>query len=240
MDRSARFWVERLARSPRHECAFHYDTARLDWKATASSVFRRRAAAAMQPNIRAMSGTGLLRQVRRAKAAGISVATLHRHYAFLPYPEWVDALDAVLEAEDGVMGASSLFRSQVLRWGRTQVDGTGATVGQWPDAQFPLWLPFRLAHAGDGGRVLQGWESTSLMEPEPALVDQLLRHRLPFIDQRVFTLGFHPAHAAGSTFATGGSRSAFLEVLRLVNDYGVACLSLRDVYQAANASLVVQ
>jgi hypothetical protein len=238
LDRSTRFWIDRLAKAPRQESAFHYNTARVSWTATASAMLRGRSGAVVTPDVRSIARTGLLRQVRRAKAAGIGVTTLHRHFSFLPYPEWIDALDAVFAAEETVMGASSLFRSQVLRWGRDRVDGRIATVGEWPDAQFPFWLPFRLAHAADGGRFLRGWESTSLMEPEPALVDQLLSHRIPFIEQRVLTLGFHPAHAAGKTFATGGSRGAFREVLRIAGEHGVACLPLREVYRAANESLL--
>lgn len=233
LDRRAGFWRDRIAATPSHECAFHYTTGRRDWSATARTVLRRRPAGVMRPSRRDVTGTGLLRQVQRARAAGIGVATLHRHLAFLLYPEWIDALDTVLARDAEVLGGSSLFRAQVLRWGRDRIDGRIATVGEWPDAQFPFWLPFRVAHAGDGGRTLRGWESTSLMEPEPELVEQVLAHRLPHLAQRVFTFNFHPAHAAGTTFHRGGSRPAFRRVLRLLQERSIAVLPLRDVYRRA-------
>lgn len=232
-DRNARFWTSRLAAAPAHECAYHYTTGRTAWAQTAGRVLSGRRSRVLIAD-RSAVGRGLLRQVRAARASGIGIATLHRHLAFLLYPEWIDGMDATLAAEPTVLGSSSLFWGEVLRWGSDRVDGLTATVGEWPDAQFPLWLPFRLAHAADGGRLLRGWESTSLMEPEPALVDALLGSRLPHVPQRVFTFGFHPAHAAASTLVAGGSRDSFRAVLGVVRDHGASVRPLRDVYQLAH------
>jgi hypothetical protein len=149
----------------------------------------------------------------------------------------VDGLDAVVASEPTVLGGSSLFRGQVLRWGRVRLDGRTATVGDWPDSQFPLWFPFRVAHAADGGRALRCWESTSLMEPEPELVASLLGCRTPHLRQRVVTVGFHPAHANGSTFAKSGSRESFLRLLEELGRSGVNFLTLRSVYELANSSV---
>jgi hypothetical protein len=237
LDRSTNFWVNRVAGRRDQESAFHYNTGRRDWITAGLSKIRGQQADTLRPDVAAVAGAGLLRQVRRAKTAGIGVATIHRHLAFLPYPEWVDALDTVVASEPTVLGGSSLFRGQVLRWGRLRLDGRTATVGDWPDSQFPLWLPFRIANAADGGRALRCWESTSLMEPEPELVASLLGNRTPHLRQRVVTVGFHPAHASGSTFAKNGSRASFVRLLDELGCSDVNILTLRSVYELANRSV---
>ena len=155
---------------------------------------------------------------------------------FLVYPEWVDALDYVFDTTPDVLGANSLFRARLLRWGIDHVDGASGTVGEWPDAQFPLWFPFKLAHAGAGGRRLRGWEMTGVMEAEPELVDQLLSHRCDQLSQRVITLGYHPAHARGATFHRGGSFNSFKRVLDVIGSHGAGVETFQRVFAAANAA----
>ena len=87
------------------------------------------------------------------------------------------------------------------------------TLGSFPGPQFPYWFPFRLAHAGDGGRMLRGWESTCMMECEPDLVWQLLDHDVPDLTQRVIVLNYHPAHANGKTFSAEGCKGWFSEIV---------------------------
>jgi hypothetical protein len=236
-DEHAAFWVDALAKTSQ-ESAFHYTTGRRDWVGTVRGRVRGRRSGVMQPARAAVTGTGLLRQLTRARQKGIRIATLHRHLLFLQYPEWIDALDHVFEKEPDVLGASSLFRAQVLRWGGDATDGVSASTGEWPDAQFPLWMPFKACHAGDRGRRLRGWESTSLMETEPALVEQLLNHRVPHLPQRVLTLGFHPAHASRPTFAQGGSFASFVATLDLLATRGTSVRTLADVYALADRSTV--
>jgi len=163
-----------------------------------------------------------------------------RHLIFLPYPEWVDALDYVFSSHPDVFGASSMFRSQVLRWGVDQVDGSFATVSEWPEVQYPFWLPYKLAHAADGGRALRGWESASVMECEPELVDQMLSHKLPSLPQRVFTFNYHPAHASGSAFHREGSFKAFQHMLEVLRSHDVDIKTSRDVFLRASASIFVE
>ena len=239
-DANTSFWVGQLARHPSHECAFHYSTGVRDWWSLARTRLAGRRGSTYKPARAVIANRGLLRQVQWAQRHAIGTSTLHRHLAFLVYPEWVDAMSTVLDAESSVLGSSSLFRSQVLRWGTDRIDGGHGTIGDWPDAQFPLWLPFKLAHAGRGGRRLPGWESASLMEAEPQLVDQMLRHRVPHLPQRVVTLGYHPAHAAENTFARGGSRPGFLSVLDVIRDSGADVRPLRAVYHAAAGALGVR
>jgi hypothetical protein len=235
-DGNRAFWLKHLARQPQHEAAFHYTTGGRDWIGTARRRMSGQSGGTMKPDFTATTGGGLLRQVRRAKDRGIGIATLHRHMLFMRYPEWVDGLDEVFDHEAAVLGGSSLFRAQVVRWGGTASDGVSASTGEWPDAQFPLWLPFKVCHAADGGRRLRGWESTSIMEPEPGFVAQLLDYRVPHVPQRVITIGFHPAHATRPTFAAGGSIGAFKEVLSLLAERRIDVRTLRDVYSLAHDS----
>lgn len=236
LDKNRRFWTARLARAGGMECCFHYNT--INRVTEIAGEVRRRARRmigltpippAIRPAIGELAGRGLARQLTRARDAGIGVATLHRHGAFLVYPEWVDALDGCLAQFPELCGSSSLFRAFVLRWGARSIDGGSGTLVEFPDAGFPLWWPFKLARA-DSGVQLRGWESTSVAESEPGLVEQLLDHRIPELPQRVVTLGYHPYHAARSTFRPGGSRDWFTDILDLIAARDVEVLTLAEVY----------
>jgi hypothetical protein len=235
-DANAVFWRDRIAAHPAHECAFHYNTGRRRWLIAARARLRRAAAADLAPHRPAIAGRGLLRQVRWAQRSGIGVATLLRHMHFLVYPEWVDALDYVFDTTHEVLGANSLFRARVVRWGSDRVGAAAGMAGEWPDAQFPFWFPFKLAHAGAAGRRLRGWEMTGVMEAEPELVDQLLSHRSAHLAQRVITLGYHPAHARGTTFHRDGSFKAFQRVLDVVGAHRAGVETFRRVFSAADSA----
>lgn len=229
-DGNTAFWVDRLARAPGQEAAFHYNTGSTAWLRRGLARLSGRADGGVRPARRAIAGTGLLRQVRWARRHGVGVATLHRHLAYLFYPEWIDALNEVFQREPSVLGSSSMFRGTVLRWGATRVDGGAGTLGEFPDVQFPYWFPFRLAHAGRGGLPLRGWESASVMEIEPELFEQMLDHRVPGLPQRVITLNYHPAHAKRPTFAPSGSRQWFEEILHIIKKRSLPVMTLRDVH----------
>jgi len=231
-DNNTNFWVDSLKTYPDQESAFHYNTSRnpSQWKRYLARLTGRSIAEHL-PAPRPVCRGRLLRQVSWAKAHNIGISTLHRHSSFLIYPEIVDALDEVYNAEPEVSGSSSFFRSQVLRWGIDHVNGADGTVGSFPDVQFPLWFPFRLAHAGDGGRMMRGWESASMMEIEPELFYQMLTHDIPELPQRVFTLNFHPAHAKQPTFTGDGSIKWFRKILQIAQEYGCKFSSLRNVYE---------
>jgi hypothetical protein len=231
-DDNTTFWVNELAIRPPIECAFHYNTIKKE------HIFQRLYAHftgsryAYRPAKNELVGKGLWDQVQLAKNAKIGIATLHRHGSFLLYPEWIDALDYVFQKEPEVLGAASLFRSNLLRWGTDRVDGVTGTFVHFPDAQFPLWFPFKLAHAGYQGRPLRGWESTHIMEPEPDLFEQMLQHALDLpLPHFVFTVGFHPAHAHRQTFTERGCITWFKEILAIVSNIGGDFQSLRGIYQ---------
>lgn len=235
-DANASFWVTTLEPHASHESALHYNTGGRDWFREARARLAGTSAPPLALRRSDIVGQGLHRQVKWAQSRGIGTASLLRHLSFQPYPEWIDALDFVFATEPGVLGGSSMFRAQTLRWGADRVDGVAGTIGDWPDAQYPFWLPFKLAIAADRGRMLRGWESASLMECEPQLVDQVLSHRIPRIPQRVITLGFHPAHARGTTFHRGGSLDAFLQVLVVIAAHGADVAAMRTVFASADAA----
>jgi len=235
-DANTRFWVERLRGHDEQEASLHYNTLDSSWVGRRVEAVRG-AGSAYRAARRDVTGAGLLRQVRWARSRGIGIQTLLRHGAFLVYPEWVDALHEVFEREPAVRGGSSLFRAQALRWGVDRVDGIRGSIAEFPDPQFPFWFPFRLAHAGLGGRMLRGWESTSVMEAEPELVEQMLDYVVPGIPQRVLTLGYHPAHASRPTFAREGVLPWFRRLLDRLRERGVAVRTLRDVYGACDGAL---
>lgn len=235
-DANAKYWVRKLASHEGHESAFHYNTASYSrFIEAARHGLLKLEKRPMRPNRKGIEGAGLLEQVRWAKRNGIGTQTLHRHAFFLLYPELIDALDTVFDNERHVLGSNSYFRGLVLRWGVDVADGMRGTYGSFPDPQFPYWFPFRLAHAGDGGRMLRGWESTSMMELEPGLVEQMLDYKNPHLSQQVFVFNYHPAHAAGRTFANGGCAPWFREVLELCSRRGVEIMTLADVYRRLNA-----
>lgn len=236
-DLNTKFWTRTLARNPAHESAFHYNTIASTWAGRKLEALRRRPSQPYRPARSDIAKGGLSRQVRWARSRGIGIETLHRHGAFLMYPEWIDALDGVFEEEPALRGGSSLFRAQVLRWGADRADGASGSIGEFPDAQFPFWLPLRLAHAGRGGRLLRGFETASLMESEPELVAQLLDHHVPGLPQRVFVLNYHPAHARGEAFAPGGSLAEFRRVLDLLEARRVPVETLASVLARAQRAL---
>ena len=234
-DSNTAFWVAKLGSQLAHESAFHYNTARyLRVIEAARHMLLNVPKRPMRPDRKGIQGTGLLKQVQWAKQHGIGIETLHRHAIFLLYPELVDALDTVYNGLPEVLGSNSFFRSQVLRWGIDVPDGMRGTLGSFPDPQFPCWFPFRLAHAGDRGRMLRGWESTCMMELEPALVEQMLDHAVPDLPQRVIVLNYHPAHAGSATFARDGCADWVREVLAICRQRCIEVTTLAEVYRRLN------
>jgi len=233
-DRNTHFWVKRLEGITSHESAFHYNTCKSDrLRSKLYSMLGRRPPSA-KPARRQVVEKGLWRQVAWAKRNKIDVSTIHRHSSFLLYPEWIDAMDYVHENFQGVLGSSSLFRSRLLRWGVDSIDGMDGVMGHFPDAQFPYWYPFKLAHAGDGGRPLKGWETTCVMETEPEFFRQILDHHIPGMPGKVIMLCYHPAHANRPIFTKRGSREWFREIVDTIRSADCKVMTLKDVYCRMN------
>lgn len=237
-NRNTAFWVDKLKTLHGQESAFHYNTGSYSriFEALREKLFNL-PKRSIRPNKNAIAGDGLLNQVRWAKQNGIGVETLHRHLSFILYPELVDALDTVYRNEKDVLGSNSFFRAQVLRWGTDSADGLRGNYGDFPCPQFPYWFPFRLSHAGHGGHLLRGWESTSMMEIEPALVEQMLDYNIPEFPQRILIFNFHPAHAHLPTFSKGGCVDWFRDILDLCKNRDVEVRSLSEIYKILNDRL---
>ena len=238
LDRNTGFWRNAVtSRTIDHELAFHYNTIRqpLWWRlATRLGIPE----PAYRPAVGEIVGTGLLKQTRRARRRGIPIETLHRHGPFILYPESILALDDVFRCDSRVIGSSSWFRGAVLRWGCDRVDGVRGSMCDAPDIQFPFAFPFRLCDASDGGRLLDGWEATCLIEPEPGLVAQMLDYRPREIRQRMVVLNYHPAHARRPTFAQDGSLPWFRDTLALLRERGVAVLTMASVFRAVQGAVI--
>jgi hypothetical protein len=236
-DSNTTFWRNTLAAHPSHECAFHYNTAQRHWMRDVRARLHRRESTVLSAKRAAVAGDGLWRQVQWARAHAVGATSLLRHMAFLIYPEWIDALDHVFDSDPGVLGGSSLFRAQVLRWGAERVDGTAGTIVEWPDVPCPLWFPVKMAHAADGGRLPARMGERQRDGERAELVDQILSHSVPHLPQRVITLGYHPAHARGRTFYRAGTLGPFRRVLDTLAAHGVQVEPLGRIFAFADAAV---
>lgn len=238
-DRNVNFWLDVLRNEPGHEIAFHFDSASAPNKYI--EYIRTRLlkldSRPYKPAYGKIAKGGLLRQIKWAKRQGIGVHTLHRHLSYIYYPELVDALDVVFDDQPEVSGGSSFFRALVLRWGVDRVDGNRGSHGDFPDPQFPYWFPFKLAHAGRGGKMLEGWETASMMEIEPDFFEQLLTHRIAGLPHRVFTLNYHPAHANRPTFTKGGSADWFREIVEMLKKNNIEVTTLCNLFDVLNKEM---
>jgi hypothetical protein len=233
LDSNAKKWVNLLSSRPNHECAFHFTSVFIPSVGSRAlrRVFASRGRSTEKPVLCNLD-SNLLHQIKQAIQAGIGISTLHRHQRYLVYPEIIDALDTAFTKNPTIEGSSSFFRSTLLRWGAIcPADGAGE-IALFPDNQFPSWFPFHLVNAAETGRLVRGWESTSMMELEPQLVDQLLSYHHPQLRQFIFTLNFHPAHVQRPTFYAHGSKASFLEILDLLKYRQIEVRTLDFVYRA--------
>jgi hypothetical protein len=233
-DLHTRFWTRALKASSTAESALHYNTIQNDLFSQIARRFQKRTNT-YHPARRQIAGKGILRQVGWARRQGIGVQTLHRHGPFLIYPEWIDAMDHVFSQNPDISGSSSLFRSRLLRYGQEDLANGDGALPPLSEVQFPLWFPFKLAHAGYQGRPLRGWESAHVMEVAPEafmeMIEQTEELDLPYF---VFTLNFHPAHALRPTFAPGGCIAWFKKILEFIQEQRYDIFTLRGVYEKLN------
>jgi hypothetical protein len=202
-DENRAYWLERLAPHSFIEASFHYRTNR------ERKLFRLfRPGIGYQPDRRAITGRGLVRQARAAVRAKIPIATLHRHAPFFCYPESIDALDALYRKFPEIVGSGSMFRWTIFRYLRS-LNHEAYTVLH-PETSVPFWFPFRLVvSAVQKYEVLSGWESTHVLEPDPWLLHRLFQHADAYPGGG-YTVGYHPAHARCSTFNPDGNFDWFV------------------------------
>jgi len=236
-DANTNFWVKKLKQFPKHEMAFHYNTGKYS---RSYNWLRRKIgkpALGFKPARKDILGKGLNNQVQWAKKKGVCVSTIHRHLPFILYPEYIDALDYLFKNDSSILGASSMFRANILRWGADRVNGRDGTYSEFPDVQFPYWFPYKLAHAGKAGKILRGWESASMMEVEPELLLQMLEYKVEGLNQQIITINFHPAHIQSSTFYREGSLKSFKQILNLLSERDINVLTLKHIYQYLNKEI---
>jgi len=209
-----RSWLRRLESADLEiEAALHYRTNRTD---RLTHLFAR---GEWRPDRGAIAGDGIVRQMDKARRAGLVARTLHRHGKFFYYPETIDALDRAAQAFDGLLGSGSLFRFDAVRYAEDRRFATRDVV-RHPHTPVPLWTLFRPQLATTRRHRPVGlWEGTHLLEPEPAVVDTLVEHarRLP---GGLYTLGFHPAHARRDSFRPGGTLAWFEHALSRTAEAG--------------------
>jgi hypothetical protein len=62
----------------------------------------------------------------------------------------------------------------------------------------------------------------------------MLCHEISNIEQSVFVINLHPAHANGATFRRGGCLPWFREILDIARDNACQFMTLRGVYRVMN------
>lgn len=215
-------WKQIAAANPLHEYTLHYPTIAPKYqlgKFVGFAVSKTPFHGLLSKRITGADALGegkLIRYVENAQSNGLETSTLHRHFSYLPYPEIVDAIDGVYASAQGVIATSSFFRGSVYRWGARHVDGELSTVGQWPDAQFPFWMPFKLAHSARRGKILDGWECTLLMESEPGFFEQITQTRHRHLPHKFMMFCYHPSNTKSSSIAEEGT----LDYLRSCIEFG--------------------
>ena len=229
-DRNTAYWVDRLKRARHQQTSFHYNTVAVSlWSRLDHRVLRRmprfrrvtRRLPIAKSSRAELSRGGLARQLAWAKRHGIPVETICRHFGFVLYPEIIDELDHAAACYPELICDSTYFRGQIHRWGANGVDGMRGTITVETGTPFSFWYPYRLAHAGDSGRLLRIWELTTVMEPDIAVVEHLLNHRTPELPGRVISLCFHPAHAQQAKFHSHGSFPLYLECLDIIREKNI-------------------
>ena len=236
-DKNTGFWINQLAKYQQQEIDYHYNTLANSMLKILYVWLTNTPPGAYRPGFKDIAGKNLLRQVRWAIKNGVVAETLHRHGAFMLYPEWIDAMDSVMNEYQHITGSSSLFRGQLLRWGVDRVDTLRGHISEFPDVHFPLWYPFRIAHVGYAGKMLRGWECASIMEIEPEFFKQLVSYKIPELPQRIITLNFHPAHARTGTFTSGGSLKWFKDILDIIEERDIRVETLGCIYKKASKSI---
>jgi hypothetical protein len=230
-------------RHPRHEYALHYTTIAPRYALSKYAKFAlsltplKRLGTEHSTGRRVLGDGKLIKQVAAANAAGIGVTTLHRHFAYLPYPEIIDAFHGVYASGFGVLATASFFRGNLYRWGMDELDGAISSNAPWPDVQFPYWLPFRMAHAARQGEILPGWECTMMMEAEPDFVRQVLVTRHRNLPHKFAMLCYHPSNTVKSPLIDGGTLSWLKTSIDVARDNGYG-ISRYDHYIATLSAAV--
>jgi hypothetical protein len=217
-------WKEIQCRYPEHEYVLHYTTITPKYNfpklvriALSLTPFKSMLNAYLIGS-EVLSKGKLSKQVTRAKEKGIGTDTLHRHFAYVPYPEIIEEFDGVYQSHSNILATSSFFRSNIYRWGAKELDGAVSTNAPWPDSQFPFWMPFKTANAARAGKISEGWENTLLMECEPEFVTQVLKVKHKNLPHKFMTFCYHPSNSLESNIRKGGTLPWLSECIKRSKD----------------------
>lgn len=224
-------WLKRLADDPLREVALHYRT-----NEEPTNRLQRLWRRADRIDPEAVCAEGLSRQLREAERRfGQPIATLHRHYQFLLYPELWLGLEHALALMPSLVGSSSMSRYALFPYQGTHARRSAPTaVVPYPRAAVSLWALFHPVTASvERWSMSPLWESGSLIEPNPEQVDACLAHaeRVP---GGCYTMIYHPTHARRGPYRREGHepwfRHAVWQARRrgwLIATYETACRTAR-------------
>ena len=220
-DRHRREWLMRVKAHPKAEASFHFDTGPGKY---VRFGFKKK-----------ISGKRLWREVVRAQEKlHIPIESAQRHNSFFYYPEIVDAMDYLYEKEKEVIGLGTMFRFTNFMFGGAGKKGGITSVIQHPDTSVPFWFPYRLWYASaKTHRALRGWDITQVIEPEPWLTEHLLNQE-EYLEDGVYTLGFHPAHCHGKSFRPDGNWNWFRFAVELGRSRKYLFATCKEVFQRIN------
>jgi hypothetical protein len=233
-DRRCQHWLKAVASHPAAEAAYHFDTA--PQKTTIIELLLRKPReVTVEDILKITGGRGLWRQSKKARdVLGIPILTGQRHKAFFFYPETIDGMDYLYKQEAEVLGLGTMFRFTNIMFTEEKEEKDSTYVVQHPDTSVPFWFPFKLWYASTNDHhALRGWDITHLVEPEPWLTEHLLNQEA-YLEEGVYTLGFHPAHCHGKAFRQEGNWDWFKYAVELGRSRGYLFTTCKEVFERLN------
>jgi len=226
-------WLNAVAKHPGAEIAYHFDTG-LEGITWLDKLLCRLKGDA-PPISNKADGKGLWKQMKKARnSLGIPIQTAQRHDSVFHYPETVDAMHYLYEEEPEVLGLGTMFRFTNYMFGARTKEDDSTYVVQHPDTSTPFWFPYKLWYASvDHHHMLRGWDITHMLEPEPWLAEHLL-NQTEYLEDGVYTLGFHPAHCRGKSFRPEGNWDWFEKAIELGHSHGYLFATCREVFERMN------
>lgn len=232
-NRDSDSWLMAVSKHPGAESCFHFDTT--PEGGTTWSQWLRKNKGKTRLNFKKVLGKGLRRQFIKARdQKGIPIVTGQRHNSYFRYPEIVDAMDYLYNRAPEVQGLGTMFRFTNFMYGGDEKKDGFTYVVKHPDTSVPFWFPFKVCYPTTANHhVLRGWDITHILEPEPSLTEHLLNQG-EYLNDGVYTLGFHPAHCWGKSFRPEGNWQWFEYAVELGQSFGYLFASCREVFERMN------
>jgi hypothetical protein len=229
LDRNMEFWKAVLQQYPLFDIGYHFYTNRENIFA---KIFQR---GGYVPHKKAIMKKGIFKQLEKAeRRMKTNFKTIQRHASFVFYPETVDALDYAFKNKKELLGSCTMFRFTLHRY-HTHPSLKREITIQHPFTSVPFWSPFKMyLSALETQKFLRGWDSTHIIEPSPDLTDWIFKNST-WLDNGVYTFGFHPAHARRPTFNKEGNFPWFIYSIRRAQEKNLWFANLEMVYERLNA-----